>query len=347
MNFKNIFLISSPLQALTVFILLNNNEVLKNNSIVFVEEGLAEFPNNLCVVEKISSSRNNKKIIRNNCEEIINKTEGHFNLWISDIFWPMNNAFYSYAINSKKLISINFFDEGMVLYWYQKISNNRYIRELLKSTILKFYLGAYTFISKRPFIGLKKVNLIYAYHPDLLKRKNILNIEVKNLDLISYRFQNNIKIKQLIFELDRVNRPVIFLTGPYYRLTSEASFHMCLNALELRLNELGYNKLFIKLHPTESESDYLKYYKKYNFKLLFSDANEPIEAYADVLGKHVDIIGFNSSALLNLKKFGFQGRVISFGLDYISSLSKYDSHLLEIQRKIFESKNVTFEYLWN
>jgi hypothetical protein len=122
---------------------------------------------------------------------------------------------------------------------------------------------------------------------------------------------------------------------------------MCLKALESRLNAMGFDNLFIKLHPTESESDYLKYYKKYNFKLLFSDANEPIEAYADVLGKHVDIVGFNSSALLNLKKFGFQGRVTSFGLDYIGSLAKHDPHLLKIQKKIFQSQNVNFEYLWN
>ena len=340
-GFKNIFLVSSALQSITVFLLLKRYAQLRDNSIVFLEEGTALFPQNYGKVVVILSTRNNRKFIKRNFEEINKYISGNTVLWVSDLFWPMNNFLYSRLLRSENLLQINFFDEGMVLYWRERVGLVRFIREALKSTVLKVQLGDYSYLSTSPFFGAKKLGQTHAYHKDLLMHESVKEIGVESKDLEEFR--TAIGIENLnIPASDFSGGVALFLAGPYYRLSSHSEFSVLLKKLVSYLNECDLYNLVIKLHPTESNQDYLDHYHYHGFKLIDCASSIPVEAYADLMGGIDCIVGFNSSALLNLRKFGFKGKLVSFGLDYMAKLAKFDSHLTATQKKIFGAKDVVF-----
>lgn len=99
----------------------------------------------------IESARGNQKAIKNNFIKIENYVNGKSVLWVSDLFWPMNNFTYASLLKSNKISSINFFDEGMVLYWRKNVGLIRFLREILKSLALKIELGSYSFVPTKPF----------------------------------------------------------------------------------------------------------------------------------------------------------------------------------------------------
>ncbi len=340
-GFKNIFLVSSALQSITVFILFKRDAQLRDNSIVFLEEGTALFPQNYGKVVVILSTRNNRKAIQINFEKINKFISGNTVLWVSDLFWPMNNFLYTRLLRSENLLRINFFDEGMVLYWRERVGLARFTREALKSAVLKVQLGDYSYLSRSPFFGAKKLGETHAYHKDLLTHESVKEIGVEPKDLEEYRAA--IGIENLnIPASDFSGGVALFLAGPYYRLSSKSEFSDLLSKLVAYLNECGLYNQIIKLHPTESNQDYLDHYRCHGFKLIDCVSSIPVEAYADLMGNIDCIVGFNSSALLNLRKFSFKGNLVSFGLDYMANLAKFDSDLTATQKKIFGAKDVVF-----
>ena len=100
--------------------------------------------------------------------------------------------------------------------------------------------------------------------------------------------------------------------------------------------------LNIENFKNESNKNYLDHYHCHGFKLIDCPSSIPVEAYADLMGDIDCIVGFNSSALLNLRKFGYKGNLVSFGLDYMANLAKFDSDLTATQKKIFGAKDVVF-----
>jgi hypothetical protein len=344
-KYKNLFIISSALQSVSVFLILQNNKSFIPDSIVFIEEGLSNFPDAICETRKILPTRNKKSAINNNCKYILSFSDQQSTLWVSDLFWPMNNAIYTHMRSAKQLLGINFIDEGMVLYWLAKMGKKRYIRELLKSIYLKIFLGNYYILNKNPFLVPENKSFIYAYHPELISSSNKFKIEINKNNLNKYRVLSGINFDEHILSDDVNVKAALFLAGPYYRLSSKHTFDVLLASLSKRLTTLGYKKLYIKLHPTETIDDYKIYYENHGFELAFFGEHHPIEVYGDLLGEFLCVVGFNSSALLNLRKFGFKGILLSYGLDYISSLAKLDFNLMGAQKKLFESQGVIFENL--
>ncbi len=341
-NIKNIFLVSSALQSISVFLLLKRDAKLMDSSIIFLEQGTTLFPGDFRKVVQIESTRGNRKVIRKNFEKIKIYADDMIILWVSDLFWPMNNYIYTSLIKSKKILSINFFDEGMVLYWRKNIGLIRFLREVLKSILLKLELGSYSFLPTSPFFGVKRMGKVYAYHQDLLKHENVEEINIGPSDLKEYRYA--LHITDLHIPKENFNGgTALFLAGPYYRLGSKSEFAVLLRKLVSYLNYCGFRNLIVKLHPTESRQDYFDYYQCHGFKLINCENNIPIEAYADLMDDIDCVVGFNSSALLNLRKFGFNGKLISYGLDYISSLAKFDTNLITTQKKFFGAKGVVFK----
>ncbi|WP_114661848.1 polysialyltransferase family glycosyltransferase [Polynucleobacter necessarius] len=341
-SFKNIFLVSSALQSITIFLLLKRDPQLKNSSIIFFENETALIPRSFKNVIMIESTRGNRKAIKNNFKKIENYVDGKPVLWVSDLFWPMNNFTYTSLLKSNKLSSINFFDEGMVLYWRKNIGLIRFLREALKSLTLKIALGCYSFLPTKPFFGIKKLGKIYAYHKDLLKHEGVQEINIESNDLEEFR--NALDINYSHLSKTKIDgKCTLFLAGPYYRLSSASEFAVLLRKLVSYLNYCGFHNLIVKLHPTESKQDYFNYYQCHGFKLMDCVNSFPIEAYADLMGDIDCVVGFNSSALLNLKKFGYEGRLLSFGLDYVSNLAKFDVDLTAKQTRIFGAKGVEFK----
>ena len=112
-----------------------------------------------------------------------------------------------------------------------------------------------------------------------------------------------------------------------------------INRFKTWLTSEGYNEFWLKPHPSESDDEINKYYNVFRFRTCFEDLGIPIESIAGKL-RDVDIASFNSSALLYMKKFGFTGRVISFGLDDIAGMYSFNKRYFDRQRGLFKAVGV-------
>ena len=142
------FLISSPLQALACWLILKDDNFIKQSNIIVFTEGRYELPAILGVNQiQLENARKNKKNIKSNLEVITSNIDLKCELWVSELLWPMNNAIYSNLIARNKIKTVNFLDEGTVMYFNLTHSDYKYIRELLKSFILKFYFKYHLFFN--------------------------------------------------------------------------------------------------------------------------------------------------------------------------------------------------------
>ena len=79
----------------------------------------------------------------------------------------------------------------------------------------------------------------------------------------------------------------------------------------------GYSKFYVKPHDAD-RSDWLsKLSQKYGVEIFDLLQSVPVESFASTLQCGV-IVSICSSALLNLKLFGYRGHVVSFGIDKCS-----------------------------
>ena len=316
-----IFLISSPLQALACWLIINDDSFLKKSDIIVFTEGyytLKDIPNVTQI--KLKNTRKNKKNIKDNIEIITSSINGKCELWVSELLWPMNNAAYSNLKANNRIESMNFFDEGVVMYFNITHSIYQYARELIKSFILKFYFKNYTFPSRKMFSESEKNGKIAAFNPELIDNfKNIKKIYIKQ-NIINEFAENFIK-KNHKKEIDRINKskePVLILAQPFYRVMKSRKFEEILIKLKNYLNSRDVSDIFIKLHPSESLKDYKSHYNHLGFKLVFSDLQStPAEVLLSKLNRNVKVASFGTSAFINARKFGFCGEMIIYGFEQI------------------------------
>ena len=110
----NIFLCSSPLQALICWIILREDYQLSNSKVIIFCEEDYYFPimkENIQIIRMKKTRGCNIENIKKNISEILEYIKFPANLWVSDILWPMNNALYTELKIKKRLKIINFYDE--------------------------------------------------------------------------------------------------------------------------------------------------------------------------------------------------------------------------------------------
>ena len=329
-----IFLISSPLQALACWLIIKDNSFLKKSDIIVFTEGYYTLPDTANVKKiEVKNTRKNKKNIKDNIKIILSSIHGKCELWVSELLWPMNNATYSILKANNRIKSLNFFDEGVVMYFNTTHTTYQYARELLKSFILKFYFKHYTFPSRKMFSESEKDGKIAAFNPELIDNfKNIEKIYIKQ-NIINEFAENFIK-KSHKKEIDRINKskvPVLILAQPFYRVMQSNKFEEILIKLKNYLSSRDVSDIFIKLHPSESLKDYKSHYHHLGFKLVFSDLQStPAEIILSKLNRNVKVASFGSSAFINARKFGFCGEMIVYGFEQIV----LNTVLLQTQRHI-------------
>lgn len=346
---KNFVLISSPLQALVFWIIYNSDSNLNEiNFTVFIEDGymLPSHPN--LKIKYIHSTRGNKfDAIKTNIGLIENEISNDITLWVSDLLWPMNNACYSFLKNRRCLAKVNFFDEGMVMYWQEKLNLYRYLKEVLKFKVYQFKHSISFATPKRMlFYDNNKNGDVYAIHPRLLKyKKRTHQIIIEDVHVNSFRHElaGNINFHHSIY--NQASKNVFFLSQPFYRVTDLKNFKSVIYRLTNLLKKSGYDNLYVKMHPSESISDFKNLYKDLGFEMVFDSSILPIEAYLSKLNSKSSLVSFNSSALLNAREFGFKGDIISAGLDWVSSLYPAQRISLMKQEELFKSSGVTVKKL--
>lgn len=316
-----IFLISSPLQALACWLIIKDNSFLKKSNIIVFTEGYYTLPDTANVKRiEVKNTRKNKKNIKDNIEIISSSIHGKCELWVSELLWPMNNAAYSNLKANNRIKSVNFFDEGVVMYFNTTHTTYQYARELLKSFILKFYFKHYTFPSRKMFSESEKNGRVASFNPELIDNfKNIEKICIKQ-NIINEFAENFIK-KNHKREIDRINKskePVLILAQPFYRVMQSSKFEEILIKLKNYLNSRDVSDIFIKLHPSESLKDYKSHYHHLGFKLVFSDLQStPAEVLLSKLNRNVKVASLGTSAFINARKFGFCGEMIVYGFEQI------------------------------
>jgi hypothetical protein len=131
------------------------------------------------------------------------------------------------------------------------------------------------------------------------------------------------------------DRAALVLGQPYHRI-NQAGFKTLLAGLAQHLRQTGCSRVFVNLHPSEGMEVFESYYRDLGFEIGCPDMNAPVESIMQALPATSTLVSFNSSALLNARKFGFRGEVIAYGLDWVAaqypfqpSLYKLNSGLLE------------------
>ncbi len=337
---KSIILVSSPLQALVVWLMIQTDNSLIHGKVTIFFEGKYRMPN-IEGIEYIfleETRGNNFKAINNNLRKIIESMEKPANLWVSDILWPMNNAIYTLLNKQNKLLNVNFFDEGMVLYWLEKLSRVRLYREYLKFMLMQYRTGIkFTKPKIQPFYTNDKNGIVCALHSSLLNTNvKVCEILIDN-ELIS-QFDEGLDLMtsdpdMKIYNEDKVS--ALLLSQPYYRVTNHENFKRLLFNAKKYLKSDGCEDLYVKLHPSEGLDIYKEFYEPIGFKNIFSESKSPIEAKLHKLPINTTLISFNSSALLNSRVFGFKGKAISYGLDWIANQYKFQKSIKEKQEKLF------------
>lgn len=312
-----VFLISSPLQALACWLILKKGNIVQSREVLIFLEGHYEIPVLPCVeIVKLKNTRREKKSINENIGIILSKVDRKIDLWVSDLLWPMNNAAYSTLLANGLVKSVNFVDEGVVMYSNVMEARYYYIRELLKSIVFKFYFKNYSILPRKMYsIGNGK---IAVFNPHLVgdDLENIVEIPASqaDIDVFSKYFIRERNFEE-ISTINGGDSSVLVLSQPYYRVMKSEYFNEILVGLKRYLEQIGSVDVYIKLHPSETLDDYNQYYRHLGFKLVFAGLrSSPVEIILSKLNKKVRVASFGTSAFVNGRKFGFGGDMIVYGL---------------------------------
>ena len=260
-------------------------------------------------------------------------------LYISELQWMCNKAFY--AMLRKKFpnsLKVCFLDEGLHFY----INNKKFSEETKLKTWLKFIwmrlhglpsTHEYTY----QFYKKKRVQSLYAYHPNLFEPELYANAEVFKLDA-DYLSKYTNKICTIEHDIG-APKELLFLSQAYYWDIPESSFKEVVVDMVSYFRAKGVEQFYVKPHHSDTVEwiDYLC--SELGFQITKLPQNMPIEIYARQL-KYECLVSISSSALLNLKTFGYEGSVLSYGMMRCSLTKKYT----QIHKKllsIFQDDGVT------
>ena len=284
-----------------------------------------------------------RKNIPGNLKLVMAQIGSHMTLWVSDILWPMNNAVYTAMWQGDKLEHVNFFDEGIVLYWQERLSLFSSIRERAKFVILALRLGVrFTTPAARPFYDNRKNGATYALHPELLSHTD--NVIALDIDLArTVALVKKMEAERTGKEKSVINiaeNAALVLSQPYYRVADADEFKHKIGGLARLLRERGHEQLFVKPHPSEGEDIFNRFYRDEGFEIAYGDLVSPVEGIVQHLRPSCTLASFNSSALLNARKFGFRGHILSYGLNWVAAQYPMQRNLQRLNHSLFLRGNL-------
>ncbi|GJM07319.1 MAG: hypothetical protein DHS20C10_10530 [marine bacterium B5-7] len=267
-----------------------------------------------------SVTHNAAKNIRANLaviDEILQKYQPRsISLYVSELQWMCNNAIYTYLARyfTPGNLKLSFIDEGFHLY----IDTPDYSIELRRKRFLKYFWMRFHRLpcQLRSTISTYKkenVHAVYCYHPELLESEKYKNCHICSL---SNKVIGDYSTEIGVTEKFGDNDSALFLSQPYYRHIPPRIFKNVLRQMKRNLSD-DVKHIFYKPHPSDSEEWMAFLEQELGFKPLPLSKDVPIELVARYLDFKC-VVGISSSALLNLRKFGYTGDIISFGADACS-----------------------------
>lgn len=335
----NIFLCSSPLQLIHAHLVRHNYlESEEADCFLFYEGPVSEL---LLVrgmwrsiVELFTSKRDSGSVQRNitsNLETIFTAVDwdrySSVHLVISDLYWLMNNvtvaALSRMCRKSRKHFSFSILDEGAVVYTGDKLGWKRSLRCLGRSAYL-FLHGLQTVVVRNSNADYRHpaCRTVYCLHPSLLRVPSQVPkvpIEPRRLNEI---------YGDGFGELLLADRSALYLSQPVYQTLGMKRHVELVRASRDMLSRQGINHFYYKPHHFDSVEWRKTVESQIGFLPIPNGHGLPVEVWARSCNADV-IFGHFSSALLNLRLYGYRGRVIACGLKQVSRVFQENKQFLE------------------
>lgn len=345
----NLFIISSPLQLLTTTnIRLQYPTNLDEKSVLFIEgeryhQTLAEKNWDTVIVAHYARPRidpltKNIRLNLHAIDQLIAQYQPQtLKLYISDLYWVSNNVIYAHLLKRfKQNFSCALFDEGCVLYTKQYLLMRDRLRSIAKWLSLKLCGLPYQVLHTSSFDQNNiRIKTIYCYHPELFDHGR----QCKSTAL------HPEKIHSFLDQLTRLQAPknlqmgtLLFLSQPYFHHMSFAKLRIIMQNFCDYFLAQGIKTFYVKPHHLDHPEWSKILHDEFHFKPYPGDAAIGIEATARYLDFEY-IAAFSSSALLNLQKFGYQGKVVSYGLKQFNQ-HKETRRMNQNIQTIFQKKGI-------
>jgi hypothetical protein len=346
---KNIAIISSPLQALVLYIIIKTDKFIRNQRFILLIEGEINFPSmaNVTVVRIFKTRGCETESINKNLKIIDQVVKEKCSLWISDLFWPMNNIAFARLLNENIVAEVNIIDEGMVLYLYTRLSLYKYIRELFKMIFVMVRCRRRVFfVGINPFHNVPFLKSIYALHPKFVKNWShikAIKFYPATIDAFDVDYKKMQKTNSFRYA-DECGTQVFMLNQPFYRISGHNKYKQLIYKLDSFINKISPQIKYVRMHPSDDDGIFSEVFKEVGYVEDQPTVGCPVEVDFAQLSDKTILISFNSSALLNAKRFGFKGTVVSFGLDWVANEYPMQKEVLLKQESLFKSSGIIVQY---
>jgi hypothetical protein len=253
-------------------------------------------------------------------------------LVVSDLSWLMNNILVAWVsrLCSKRHIDfrLSLLDEGAVLYSGTRLGLRRTAKSVAKYAFLRLNRFPALLVHPKNADYLHRLcTHIYCLHPDLLDVPSRVTKERIHSEMLNEIYGD--RIPTLVLPL----RSCLYLSQPLYKLVGTERQLAVVHALREALCAQGIFQLFYKPHHADLPEWCELLEKECGFEPISMREMVPIEMLAarcdaDIIVSHI------CSALLNLKSYGYRGRVIAYGLDQLSSAFSERSQLEDYTRAL-------------
>jgi len=334
-----IFLCSSPLQLIHAHLVRHNYLAAHDSDYFLFHEGsvskqLIVDKMWTSVTELTSSKRAHGKAHQNittNLETIFAQVHwdqfSSIEVIISDLYWLMNNVAVA-AISrmcrvSKKQFSFSILDEGAVLYTGDRLGWKRSIRCLGRSAYL-FLNGLETIVVRNSNADYRHpaCQTVYCLHPAFLRVPDHvpkLPIDPERLDEVYNHAFGDLRVEPL---------SALYLSQPVYQTIGIAGQAELVRASQDMLRRQGIVNFYYKPHHFDSDEWRKTLQQEIGFSPIPNGHGLPVEVWAKSCNAEV-IFGHFSSALLNMRAYGYQGRVVACGLKQVSGVFLENKQFLE------------------
>lgn len=254
--------------------------------------------------------RKNLEILTN---EITLNSYRQIELVVSDLFWLMNNVFVAWMADFCASENIHFrlslMDEGAVLYTGTHLGMRRTLKSLAKFLYLKFHGFPALWIHPGNADYMNSLcTKVYCLHPNLLdlpRDVEMERIEPRTMAEIYGSNQAEIRLPA---------GSCLYLSQPLYKYVGADRQVAVVQESKVYLQKQGINHFYYKAHHADLPDWTALLERALGFQPISFQGQVPVEFLARACDADV-ILSHCTSALLNLRAYGYPGRIICFGLE--------------------------------
>jgi hypothetical protein len=327
----HLFLCSSPLQVVHAHMLRSRcPDFTAGDSLLFYEPGISpeliRFESWKQVVALQSGKRefgNAPDHIRENVKEIQRVLEhGQYasvHLVIDSLFWLTNNVVAAMLLNRcrKEGIAFSFsiLDEGAVLYTSKEMSWARLLRCWARSAYLTAHgLGTVILTRRSAEYRHRLCGAVYCLHPDLITPPPRVRVVPLRPEWLQSAYGD------CFGPFEFPQRSCLYLSQPLYNQLGVSGQTELLLACRDALARRGIKNFYYKAHHFDQPAWLASLEQRCGFRPVSPNGTLPVEVVASQCNADV-IFSHFSSALLNLRVYGYRGTIVSYGLERLRGVS--------------------------